>query len=257
MAKSVENADKKSISLNDKVDSLSGIGVKKRETLKKLGLYEIGDFLYFFPREYQDRRKLYPIEEVPIGETVRIQGEVVLIIPSANPYAKKKPLRLLVKDQSGSLEIVFFNGTYLTKQFFSGGIYDFYGKVQADRGKLQMMHPEFQPVGKGYTSGILPVYPLTAGITQGEMRNWQRQAGLCLDQIPEYLPEELMKKHRLCDIAYALENIHFPEDGNKLKAAKYRLVFEELLILQTALLGVKMGIKQKKKQINKKISANN
>ncbi|MCL1982490.1 MAG: ATP-dependent DNA helicase RecG [Clostridiales bacterium] len=221
------------------VTDIKGVGKKKAESLKKLGIERIEDFFYFYPREYQDRRSATKIAELPLGQFSLIRATVAKSSSSYSPYRRKSVLRLLVSDGTASLEVVFFNASYLTGSFTQGVEYFFYGKATADGGKLQMAHPEFTAVGGPAENGIVPVYPLTAGVSQLDMRKWQRAAAAFAAEADEYLPADIIGRNRLCGIQHALENIHFPKDGQKLKEARYRLVFDELFFLQTGLLYVK------------------
>ena len=103
-----------------------------------------------------------------------------------------------------------------------------------------MVHPEIsRSAASNQREVLLPVYPLTEGLRQTELRKWQEEAISCMDEITEYLPEEIVTRNRLCDLPYAIQNIHFPEDLQKLRVAKFRLIFDELLQLQMGLLSLK------------------
>jgi len=227
--------------LSDCVTQIKGIGEKKAGLLARLNIEKVEDFLYFYPRDYQDRRSTVKIDSLTPGKAFLIRARVALLIKNNKYYARKRVLRLLVDDGSASLEVVFFNAKYLENTFKQGAEYFFYGKITADEGKKQMIHPEFMTTDGGAEKGIIPIYPLTAGISQLEMRKWQRAALDSLDQVCEYMPPEIMERNRLCSIGYALENIHFPLDGQKLKEAKFRLIFDELFLLQAGLMAVKIS----------------
>lgn len=110
-----------------------------------------------------------------------------------------------------------------------------------------MIHPEFNPFKEGEGEGIRPVYPLTGGISQLEMLKYQRQCISALPSIIDYMPQDIKDRNRLCDLQFALKNIHFPENELKLKQAKFRLVFDELFLLQTGLLARNAELRQAKK----------
>lgn len=223
----------------DSVSTIKGIGERKKSALQKLGIETVGDFLSFYPREYQDRRSITQISEAPRDKTVLLRAGVVLIIKDRYMRGRKQLLRLLVQDSSGSIEVVFFNGKYLTNYFKQGETYDFYGKIGVDNGRRRMIHPEFSKADEQEACGIVPIYPLTAGIGQGEIRKWQRQAQSAVDELAESLPKDIITSNNMCSLSYALKNIHFPEEARKLKEARYRLIFDELFFLQTGLLSVR------------------
>lgn len=220
--------------LHDSISSIKGIGPKKAEALSKLNIKTLEDLIYFFPRDYEDRRCVKNISQLEEDETAVVRARVTLVVNDRYRRGSKRLIRLLVTDDTGSLEVVFFNAGYLAKSFNAGDEYVFYGKVSANFGKMQMVHPDFSRDDS--VSGILPVYPLTKGITQREMRIWQKSAEALYCRAEEILSPGTIENNRLCSIEYALRNVHFPEEKQKLLEGKYRLVFDELLVMQTGLL---------------------
>lgn len=223
----------------DSVSVLKGIGPKKKAALEKLGIRTIEDLICFFPRDYQDRRRIQSIGDLTEERPALVRGRVTAVKDDPHRRGGKQILRVLISDGSGKLEIIFFNARYLAKMFRPGVLYDFFGKPAFSFGKLQMIHPDYAPSEKGLEQGILPVYPLTAGISQKELRGWQKTALQELSKIREYLPEDIIKRNRLCGMEYAVRNIHFPEEKAALQAGKFRLIFDELLALQTGLLAAR------------------
>ncbi len=221
------------------VTAIKGIGPKKAESLAGIGINTVGDFLFYYPRAYQDRRKVTPIGEMKNGGTYLVCAEIKLVVPDRRTYRKNQILRLLAADDTGAMEVVFFNAKYMTKTFSVGMKCFFFGTAKNEFGKMSMAHPEYYKEGDAFSQGILPVYPLTAGISQNEMHKYQLEAQKCADGIEEYLPEATLERNRMCGIRYALRNIHFPETPEKIRPAKYRLVFEEFLLLQLAILEAK------------------
>ncbi|QAT42806.1 ATP-dependent DNA helicase RecG [Aminipila luticellarii] len=233
------------MNVKDHVSSVKGIGPKKAEALNRMGIHTIQDFLYFYPRGYQDRRQITKIGELENGSLALIQGKIKLKVKGG--YGKKQTLKLLVSDDSGSAEIVFFNARFLIHKFEIEEEFTFYGRVAIEYGKTKMIHPEFLKKDEKDGRGIIPIYPLTAGVSQSDMYKWQNLANGLLSDLQEYLTEDIVQRNKLCDLQYALDNIHFPPDKNHLKAAKYRLVFDELLFLQIGLQSVKNRITAKEK----------
>jgi ATP-dependent DNA helicase RecG len=113
------------------------------------------------------------------------------------------------------MEVVFFHAGFLEKTLKLNEEYIFYGKVSENMGKIQMLHPDVSKYDAGQEQAILPIYPLTGGISQGEMRKWQKTAMEFLPQLDEYLPRQTMERNRLCGIRYAIENIHYPSDRQR------------------------------------------
>ena len=225
--------------IEDSVSVLKGIGPKKQAVLEKTGVYTIEDLLCLFPREYEDRRSVTPVSDIKEGKPALIRGRLLRIVSEPFRRGRKQILRLLISDDSGKLEVVFFNAGYLSKTLKQGQDYYFYGKPVSNSGKMQLVHPDCNLKGTEAMQGILPVYPLTSGIRQKEMRSWQKAALSCLEGTEEYLPQEIIERNRLCSLEYAFSQVHFPSEKQKLLEGKYRLVFDELLVLQTGLLAAK------------------
>ena len=227
--------------LRESVTSLKGVGPKKAEALKKLGISTMEDLVFFLPRSYEDRRNRVDISAAAEDQNSVVTGEVKLVVNDRYRGGRKQMLRLLVEDGTGSMEVVFFNAKYLQHSFRIGRKYTFFGKVTRNFGKMQMIHPEFSDAD-GMEDGILPVYPLTKGISQREMRTWQKSLKRAYSMAEDILSSEAVERNRLCSLSYALENVHFPQEKQKLLEAKYRLIFDELLILQTGLFMARQNV---------------
>lgn len=240
------------------VTEIKGIGIKKSELLRKLNIETVGDLINTYPRAYQDRRNITPISQLIPGKSALVRAHAVNIVNNKFGYGKKKTLKVTVDDGSGRMNAVFFNAGFMANNFTVGNEYLFYGRASTGYGsKIQMTHPEFSPAENETLRGIIPVYPLTEGISQNEMRKWQRGLHTYAENAEEFLPDDIIKRNNLCSYAYALSNIHFPQDETKFKEARYRLVFDEMLQLQTGLLAIKAGNAGKNKGIafDKKITA--
>ena len=238
------------MNINDNISVLKGIGKKKADLLKKININTIEDLLFYYPRDYEDRREVKAVNQLCEGETALIRGKIMLIVKSGYGYGKKRTLKLLVSDETGGIEIIFFHAAYLEKILKRDVEYVFYGKITGHAGRLQMLHPDFSVFSGDSVPGVIPIYPLTQGITQGDIRKWQKQALHYINELSDYLPPDIVNRNRLCDLEYAVRNIHFPEDIQRYKEAKYRLIFDELFLLQTGLLSIKNALKQKGKGIS-------
>ncbi len=222
------------------ITEIKGIGQKKAELLKKLNIETVADLINLYPRSYQDRRYITPISQLVPGNTYLVRAHIINIVNNKFSYGKKKTLKITADDGSGRMEAVFFNAGFMANAFTAGEKYLFYGRVnQGYANRLQMTHPEFSQAAKETLRGIIPVYPLTEGISQNEMRKWQRELNTYAENAEEFLPADIINRNNLCSYSYALSNIHFPKDEQKFKEARYRLVFDEMLQLQTGLLAIK------------------
>lgn len=235
------------IALKDPVNVLKGVGPKKEILLEKLNITKVEDFFYHFPRGYQDRRNITQVAALKDGSPALIKVKVLKVSDGAHRYGSKSPLRLLCEDDSKTIEVLFFNAYFFKNAFQPGKEYEFYGRPKFDGNKVTMIHPDFSRFEEGDREGIRPIYPLTAGIGQIEILKYQRQAISALPSLKDYMPRGIQERNRLCDLQYAIKNIHFPENELKLKEARFRLVFDELFLLQTGLLARNVELRQREK----------
>ena len=225
------------MNLKDSVTAIKGVGAKRAELLEKLNIRTVEDLLMCFPRRYEDRRKAVTIMEAPFNQDVLLE---VKVVHKQIVGGRMKLLKVLVEDNTGNLEMLFFNAKFLANLFRPGDELTLFGKITLNKNRRQMSHPEFHKTGsEDDIRGLFPVYPLTEGLSQHQMRTMQMAVRSAAWQMEEWLPEEIVEKYRLCDPAYAIENIHFPLAEESVKQGRYRLVFEELLTLQTGLFYIK------------------
>lgn len=226
--------------INDSISVLKGVGPKKVEILHDIGIKTIEDLALYFPKSYEDRRTVTPISELKAGSDFLIQARLVNKRMGANRFNKKTPLVLNVSDDSGMLEVVFFNGYFLNKLFDIGKEYVFYGRVTENLDRIQIVHPEFTIAGSNDdVREIIPVYSLRQGLSQKEMRRMQRDIKLVYSSIKEWIPEDIVEKNKLASLDFAISNMHFPSNAKKVLQSRYRLVFDELFTLETGLMYMK------------------
>ena len=223
--------------------SINGIGPKKLKYYSNLGINNLEDFLYNFPRDYENRGEIKKINELMDGVNssilATVEGKAAYLMVKKNFAIYKLP----IKDETGKAYALFYNNPYINNTFKKGDEVYFFGKIKAYKGEVQIIQPDYELVGcnEPYKfQGLLPIYNLTYGITQNEIIKIQKFVlNGFLDEVEEVLPHETLVRNRLCDINYAIRNIHFPNKEHELKIAKYRLIFEELLIFQLGLLLLK------------------
>ncbi|HCU2611668.1 TPA: ATP-dependent DNA helicase RecG [Clostridioides difficile] len=246
------------------VQYVKGIGPKKADKLNKLGIFTLKDLLYYFPRQFEDRNNLKKIAQLEDGEKVTIKA----VISSINTFSPKEGMTLTkidVKDETGSAKLVFFNKSYIKNTFRPGDSILVFGKVKKKFNNLELTSCELEYLTNSpkNTCRFMPVYQLTYGVTNKEIMSIIRT--VLEDKeliIQEYMPQRIIEKYRLCSIDFAVRNIHSPSSKESLKIALYRIVFEELLILQLGLFVFKSvrnkedGIKfETSKDLKKIISA--
>ena len=223
--------------LEKPIQYLKGVGKKRAELFSKKGIKTVGDLLYFFPRAHEDRSVIKPIDKCVEGETVCICASVYQ--EPQDRYVRRNMLitSMLVFDNSGMMNLVWYNNKYIKNNFKNGGKYVFFGNVTKNKqGRIQMTAPMYEPYGnERFTGKIVPIYPLTANLSQKVVQSTMEAALSEAGTLTEYLPESIRNKYMIAEINFAMRNIHFPSDFESYNIARSRFVFEELLILQLAL----------------------
>ena len=216
---------------------IKGIGETRAKALNKLGINTLRDLISYFPRAYEDRTLMRPIRELIVGEYACVKAMI-----AAEPTAHRiSGGRMIVKvravDESGVLDVAFFNQDYRRSQLHTGETYVFYGKVEGNLIRRQMANPILEREGQQQLTGrIMPIYPLTAGVSQLILSRAVRQGlDACRELLTDVLPDDVRREHQLCYVNYAYENIHFPDGPESLDVARRRLVFEELFLLSCGL----------------------
>jgi len=191
--------------LTTNVQYVKGVGEARAKSLRKLGITDLRALISFFPRAYEDRREFRRIADLVPGEYACVRA-MVAGEPTLSHIRKGLDLvKLRVVDESAALELTYFNQSYLKNNLHTGEEYVFYGKAEGNLLRRQMTNPVFEREGEGRVTGrIVPVYPLTAGVSQNVLSRSIRQGlDACADELPDVLPEEVRAAHRLCHIRYA------------------------------------------------------
>ena len=224
-------------SLHTDIRYIKGVGEARARSLAKLGVTDLFSLLSYFPRAYEDRRAYKKIAELTPGEMSCVCA-VVAGEPKLSRIRKGLDLvKLRVVDETGALELTYFNQSYLKTTFRTGDAYVFYGRAEGSPSRPQMTNPLFEREGARQITGrIMPIYPLTAGVSQSMLCKAVEQGlSACVDELPDILPEDVRFTYQLCHTRFAYENIHFPADDESLAAARRRLAFEELFLLALGL----------------------
>ena len=224
-------------SLHTDIRYIKGVGEARARSLAKLGITDLFSLLSYFPRTYEDRRAYKTIAGLVPGEMSCVCA-VVAGEPKLSRIRKGLDLvKLRVVDETGALELTYFNQSYLKTAFRTGDAYVFYGRAEGAPGRPRMVNPLFEREGARQITGrIMPIYPLTAGVSQSMLCKAVEQGlAACVDELPDILPEDVRLVYQLCHTRFAYENIHFPTDDEALSAARRRLAFEELFLLALGL----------------------
>lgn len=223
--------------LNTNVRYIKGIGEQRAKALEKLGIATLQDLICWFPRKYDDRRETKRIADLVPGEAACVSA-MIASPPTVSHIRKGMDLvKVRAVDESGVLDVTFFNQTWLKNNLHQGETYIFYGKAEGNLLRKSMASPIVEQEGRGeFTGRIVPIYPLTAGVSQLILSRSIRQGlDACADILPDVLPDEIRQAHGLCHIGFAYGNIHFPEDEHALDLARRRLAFEELFLFTIGL----------------------
>ena len=217
---------------------LSGVGPKKSELYEKLGVKTVYDLLYHFPRYYIDLNEPQAVRDAPLNEQVVLKGRVVRKLPEGNIRRGLTVYKAIFTDDTADITIVIYNAGFMFKALEVGHEYYLVGKLTGNMLRREINSPQIYPVAG--TDPVQPVYRLTEGLTQKQLRQNVHTALGALDgSIYEPLPNDVVREQGLCSLSYALQNVHYPTDMHTLELAKSRLVFDELLTLALGMLMMK------------------
>ena len=223
--------------LQTDVRYIKGIGEVRSKSLQKLGINTLQQLISYFPRAYEDRSKFYSIRELPLGENACCRAMIAAEPAAHRISGGRTVVKARAVDESGVLDLTFFNQDYRKSSLHTGETYLFYGKIEGNLLRRQMVNPLLEKEGSQQITGrIMPIYPLTKGISQLQLSRAVRQ-GLdeCSELLSDVLPDAIRQEHQLCYANFAYENIHFPASFEALEIARRRLVFEELFLLSCGL----------------------
>ena len=213
-----------------------GVGEVRAKKLEKLGLACAGDLLAYYPRDYEDRRKIYTVRDAPLEGRVCVTATAAEHPRLSRIHKGLELVQVKVADHTGALHLTFFNQSYVERAIRAGEEYIFFGTVEEQGRRRSMVNPIFERADRQNVTGcIMPVYRLTAGISSHLLSSLVRQALPCAEGLPETLPRRIRQAHRLAAAEFAVKNIHFPADEEALELARRRLAFEELFYLAVGL----------------------
>lgn len=221
------------------VTVLANVGPKHAQTLERLGLRTLRDMLYYFPRRYDDYSQLKPINRLEFGEEVTVIATVQSIHARSVRSGQTQMVEAVLSDGSGALRVTWFNQPWIARRLHSGAHISVSGKVEQYLGRLVMNSPEWEPLEQQQlnTNRIVPVYSLTAQITQRWLRRLMNQVvTYWAPRVRDPLPDSLRRAAGLPDLPTALLQVHFPDSAEMLQAARYRLAFDEIFLMQLGVL---------------------
>lgn len=231
---------------------LKGVGEKRAESFKKLGIDTVGALLRFYPRMYENWGDVFLSYDAPMDQNVCIKAKIVTEITERVVRSNMTVYNFAIADSSGEVYVSLFNTKYLVNKLHVGSEYLFYGKLTGGHWSRQMSSPEIAEIGN---ARIKPIYSQIRGLPSTVIEKVMKNA-LSANIGQDPLSDEIREKYNLCSLRFALENIHFPTSYEALQKAKNRLVFEELFIFRTAFMLIKERNKKPSQKSVKRESLN-
>lgn len=220
------------------VQFLKGVGPQRAELLERLGLRTARDVVFFFPRDYQDLSELARVNDLVDGNLTRLRGTIEEVDQRVS-NSGNVVLGVLLAAEQGRVRLLWFNAPFRRERFRLGEQLLVTGKPKLNGGMWEFTHPQVQPIDveeQEQAVKLLPVYPLTEGLNQGQMRRIAAAVlETCIDALDDVFPELYCARHNLWPIRKAIRAIHAPSDRAELEHARRRLIYQELLVLQLAL----------------------
>ncbi|MBU1178395.1 ATP-dependent DNA helicase RecG [Patescibacteria group bacterium] len=225
----------KAVDINTLLTKIRKIDRKRQQALKRLGLVTVRDLLFYFPKRYNDFSTITSIKKLQLNEQATIRGQIKAINTSRTPRRRLVITEAVISDDSASLKIVWFNQPYIERSLPVGTCAVLHGKVESGyQAKWQLTNPVFERYKEDsvHTGRIVPVYAETAGLTSRWLRFVIKPLLSKVGEIKDWLPEEIIEKQGLISLAAAIKQIHFPDNTKSLCAARKRLSFDELFLIQ-------------------------
>ncbi len=238
------------MNITDEISILKGVGKKAKEQLNNLNIFTINDLLTFYPRTYEDRRTITNISGVKEGENYTIKAVI-----KQNPVNIRKSItvtKAIAEDDTGKIEVTWYNRPFIKKTIVPYAEYYFYGKCVRVGNKIVMQSPDIEDVENSTSlssNRIVPIYSIGKNISQKQFRKFVHLAISCSDQYPDFFTNKIIKDYELISKKDAIKNIHFPVDDDYFFKSRYRLVFEEIFLTRCNLLNIK-EMSAKKSTIN-------
>ncbi|MHB8065549.1 MAG: OB-fold nucleic acid binding domain-containing protein, partial [Ruminiclostridium sp.] len=223
---------------------LKGVGESRLSLFKKLEINTVFELLTHYPKDYEDRSKIKNIADLQNGELCSFEGTIVSNVNEARPRKGMTLSKVSIQDSTGKIAAIWFNQHYIKNSFSIGNNYIFYGKVERKLNQLQIVNPVFEKVDNNQLKKslkILPIYSSTKNLGQNVFRAIMQEAFKSIEnvELEDLLPTFVIEKYSLAHIMFSLNQIHFPVSVYEKDKARYRLVFEELFMLQLGLLSYK------------------
>ncbi|MBT6254486.1 ATP-dependent DNA helicase RecG [Candidatus Uhrbacteria bacterium] len=223
--------------INHPITALPGIGPKLSVNYRKLGIDTVRDLLLAFPFRYEDYRTIRGIADLSPGETTTVQGSITSIRSRRSPRKKMTLTEATIEDATGTITAVWFHQPYIAKTLKVGDKVSLSGKID-DKFGLSIVNPQFETIKDSgptqHTGRLVPIYSVSGKMAQKGRRNAVKNAMKAVDEMEEWIPENVVADYDLASIASSIAALHFPEEQESWEKAMRRMKFAELLIHQIA-----------------------
>ncbi|MDP2918255.1 MAG: ATP-dependent DNA helicase RecG [bacterium] len=235
------------LSLASPLSTLYGAGPVKIKALKKLGLKNCEDLIFYFPFRYNDFSKIVAIGDLTPNEIVTVLGEIQKIQTYRTPRQRMMITEATIADKTGSLDLIWFNQPYLENTLKPGQKIYASGKIEFGAPHCSIKSPEYEifKYQTTHTARLVPIYKVTKNLSPKWLRYLVKSAIPLSKKIPDYLPLQIKHKYRFLSLSDSLYAVHFPSTKEKMQKARERLSFDEFFILQTASLAIKKNREKK------------
>lgn len=223
---------------NSPAKYVKGIGEKRAELLKRMGVETAAQLVALYPRAYEDRSIITPVEQInQIGAVYNLMLTVGESPRSVRISGGRQMVSFRAYDDTGVVKIIFFNQPHLKDTFVVGEVYRFRGKITLSGRTATLTSPTYEKADTPLCD-IVPIYPLTAGLSAKALSTAIKNA---LEQLTfeEFMPRDILENNKLCELDYAMRNIHFPENAHALEQAKRRLSFDEFFLFSLSLMNMR------------------
>ena len=238
------------MNLKTPISEIAGIGEAHTVLLARLGIETVEDLLWYLPRRWDDFSNVAKIRDIKPGQLVSVRGKVAQI-SNRRVKGRLNITEAIVSDGSGLLKVVWFNQPFMTKNIHLDDEIFLAGKLDFSYGTMQMNSPSYEKITDDeedptHVGRIVPIYPETAGVTSKWLRSKLRPLMKYIYSIKDYLPESVKKEQEIIDLPAAIRQMHFPENDQQLEKAKERINFDEMFLLQVAVLYSKKNLEKEK-----------
>ncbi|OGH65435.1 MAG: ATP-dependent DNA helicase RecG [Candidatus Magasanikbacteria bacterium RIFCSPLOWO2_01_FULL_33_34] len=236
--------------LSSRISQLNRVGETVEKQLNKLGIKTVEDLLFYYPFRYEDYSNIVEIGHLEIGAQVTIQAEITKIASKFNPRTKRVIIEAEVVDESGVCNVIWFGQKFITKVLSEGDVVNFSGKVTLGKKGIGLISPSYEKIRSGvetaHTGRIVPIYSLTLGISQKQIRFLVSQVISEAINVLDWLTEDIINQVDILSLGDAIRKIHFPENIDDIEIAKKRLKFDELFVLQLRAEMIRQSLRRQK-----------